>query len=234
MNERTVRDAFHTAIDRYCNRANVARSRSTALRVAVSVVSVETLTIETAHWIHELTGRYAKQMLGGASATVTFDVVPELPEPGYQFLFHPAALPSQRANVPPPERSAPPPDKPIALLTLRYDADFVWPCRIGTADTWLALGRLTGRPPNGTSVMQLPAYATWLPRGRLLLVRNQNGRFAFGRSGNRPQYEIRVDNVALRPGVPVTADVEGRIEYRTDRSSTLLTYRVDWEGLHVR
>jgi hypothetical protein len=72
-----------------------------------------------------------------------------------------------------------------------------------------------------------------LPRGGLLLVRNQDGRLAFGRSGQRPQYEILVDRVPLAG--PVLAAATGSLEYRHrhDLSSTLLTYRVDWEVHHV-
>lgn len=236
MNERAVRDGFRAAVVRYCNLANAAGLRTEGLTVSITVTTAEPLTVDTQKWIYDLARAHARQMLRDANEPVlSFPDTPGLPEPGFQFVFHPPALPVPRVTRRDPEAVAhPAPPGPVALLTLRYDADFVWPCRIGAAADWLAIGRWTGRPAAGSAAMQLPTYATWLPRGRLLLVRNHHGRFAFGRSAHHPQYEIRVDGVPLPAGGSVVAHVEGSIEYARDRSSTRLTYRVDWEGRHGR
>lgn len=236
MNERAARDAFREAVVRYCNRANAAGLRLKGTTVRVTVVTAETLSRPAQEWMHGLATAHVKQMLRDAEdVVVAFPENPALPEPGYQFIFYPLALPAPRGA---PRDTEPvvssPPSGPVALLTLRYDADFEWPCRIGAATGWLAVGRWTGMSVAGPAAMRLPTYATWLPRGGLLLVRNHSGRFAFGRSSHRPRYQILIDGASLRPGSSVMARDEGSIEYAADGSSTLLTYRVDWEGRHGR
>jgi hypothetical protein len=226
MNERAVRTAFRAAVERYCNLANAAGLRTQGLRVSVTVATTEMLTAPTVAWINRVANDHVFQMLPGASVgSISFPVGADVAEPGYQFAFQPPATMPLRA----PEPEPPPPPEPVAVLTLCYGTDFEWECRIGAAPSWLAVGRWTDQLVH-PGVIQLPTYVTSLPRGGLLLVRNRSGHLCFGRSGQRPQYEIRVDGVAVRPGGSVSAHDEGRLEYHLDLSSTLLTYRVDWEG----
>lgn len=223
MNERVVRDAFGEAVVRYCNRVNAAGVRAGGT-LEVTVTTAVPLSTGTQEWIYHLTRAHARQMLRvPRDPVLSFPQVGGLPAPGYEFRFGQPAEPVPRREP-----------GPVALLTLRYDPDFVWPCRIGAATDWLALGRWSDRDAAQASAMQLPTYATWLPRGPLLLVHNQHGRFTFGRSEDRPQYEIRIDGVALRPGGSAPAHPGGSIEYALDRSSTRLTYSVGWENCHVR
>jgi hypothetical protein len=230
MNERAVRAAFRTAVERYCNLANAAGLPTRGLRVGVTVTTARLLSAASVARINQIANDHVFQMLPGALvASIVFPVTAGLPEPGYRFDFSPPD--SARLTVPEPAPAPELPAEPVAILTLRYGPDFTWRCRIGAARGWLALGRWTERPA-GSGVIQLPTYATALPRGGLLLVRNRSGGFAFGRSPQRPQYELRVDGVTVPPGdaVPALARAEGSLEYRHDVSSTLLAYRVDWEG----
>jgi hypothetical protein len=234
MNERAVREAFRTAVERYCNLANASGLTTRGLRVAVEVTTEEMLTANTVKWINQAANDHVFQMLPGAIVgSITFPVVPGLPDPGHHFVFRPRALPEQPVTKPIRQHvTPPPPPEPVAVLTIRDSPDFDWRCRIGSTPGWLAVGRWT-EPRLNPSVIQLPTYATSLPRGGLLLVRNRSGRFTFGRSTQRPQYEIRVDGVSVHPGGSVEAHSEGLIEYVHDHSSTLLTYRVEWEGHHA-
>ncbi len=230
MNERTVRDAFREAVVRHCNAANAGGTWTPETVLGVTVTTVEALSAATQEWIYELTRDHARQMLAATRDPVlAFPEDGTLPPPGHRFTFR-----AESRGAPRRPRGRPAPPGPVALLTLRYDPGFVWPCRIGAAEDWLALGRWTDDAAERAVAMRLPAYATWLPRGPLLLVHNRDRRFAFGRSGFRPQYEIRVDGVPLRAGGSVPAHERGSIEYARDGSSTRLTYRVGWEGRHDR
>lgn len=238
MDERAVRDAFRTAIVRYCSTATASGRRTEGLVVTITVTTVAPPSADTQEWIYNLARDHLTTVLRAADPVLAFPDDPATAAPGFQFVFHPPALPVQTGPaVPrPPEQLPPPvPLGPVVMLTLRYDANFIWPCRIGAATDWLAIGRWTGRtPPPGGPVMYLPTYATWLPRGSLLLVRNHRGRFAFGRSPDRPQYEIRIDGVPVRSGGSVAARHAGSIEFANGPTSTVLSYRVDWEGRHGR
>jgi hypothetical protein len=238
MDERRVRDAFRTAIVQYCNTVVASRRATEGLLISVMVTTVDALSIGTQEWIYDLARSHVRGMLRAEEPVVSFPAMAGLPEPGYQFVFHPPALPRPRTAQPESASTlplpTPPPSGLIVLLTLHYETNFVWPCRIGAAANWLAICRWTGRTPPAFAAMQLPTYANWLPRGRLLLVRNYRGQFTFGRAADRPHYEIRIDGVPVHPGRSVEARDVGSIEYAADGSSTVLSYRVDWEVRHDR
>lgn len=222
MHERVVRHAFREAVETYCNLLTASGRDSRGLRVRVSVTTVRTLSPDTVRWIHLAAQDHVRELLPGAAVqSIEFPVRPDLDEPGHRFGFR-----SEHPHVDDPTEEHEP--GAIAVLTLRYDRTFVWPCRIGAAARWLAVGRLPG-----PGQLPLPAWAAWLPRGPLLLVRNHRGRLDFGRSGQRPRYRIRVDGVDLQPGGPVGAARAGEIEYLDQDLATVLRYRVDWEGNHV-
>jgi hypothetical protein len=235
MNERTIRDAFRTAIVKYCSRATASGRRTEGLVITITVTTAEPLSVPSQKWIYDLARDHTTGGLRAAEPVLSFPDVPELPDPGFQFVFHPPAVPRQppapAVETPPPP---PEPSGPVALLTLRYDANFIWPCRIGAAEDWLAIGRWIGPALPAYPMMMLPTYATWLPRGSLLLLRNHRGRFVFGRSYDRPHYEIRIDGFPMWPTGSVAARDSGSIEFTntTDGSSTVLGYIVDWEGFY--
>ncbi|WP_436529279.1 hypothetical protein [Actinoplanes sp. HUAS TT8] len=223
MHERDVRHAFREAIETWCNLHNASGRDTRGLRVRIVVTTVRTLTPETVQWIHGTAQDHVRNLLPGADVqSIGFPVATGLPPPGHRFDVT-SGTPSAEDTQPLAAE-----DFSVAVLTLRYDRTFVWPCRIGAAAHWLAVGRLPG-----PGQLPLPAYAAWLPRGPLLLVRNHRGRLDFARSGQRPRYRIRVDGVDLHPGGPVGAGAAGEIEYHDRDAVTVLRYHVDWEGNHV-
>ncbi|GIE90226.1 hypothetical protein [Actinoplanes regularis] len=225
MHERTVRNAFREAVESYCNQLSATGRDPRELRLSITVITTGTLSRETVEWIHRAAHDHVRNLLPGARVdSLEFPVKAGVGEPGHRFGFRHSATPAREDHG--REHGA------AAVLTLCYDRDFVWPCRIGAAARWLALGRLPGQRP-GPEALPLPEYAAWLPRGPLLLVRNHQGRLDFARSTQRPRYGIRVDGVDLPLGRSLVAAAAGEIEYRDPDSVTVLRYRVDWEGQHV-
>ncbi|GAA2854773.1 hypothetical protein GCM10010443_16280 [Actinoplanes cyaneus] len=222
MHERIVRHAFREAVETYCNLLTASGRDSRGLRVRVTVTTVRTLSPETVRWIHLAAQDHVRNLLPGAEVqSIEFPVRAGLEAPGHRFGF-------RSTDSRPDEVTQEHEPGAVAVLTLRYDRSFVWPCRIGAAAHWLAAGRLPG-----PGQLPLPSWAAWLPRGPLLLVRNHRGRLDFGRSGQRPRYRIRVDGADLRPGSPVGAAAAGEIQYHDQDQVTVLRYRVDWEGNHA-
>ncbi|MFI1993647.1 hypothetical protein [Actinoplanes sp. NPDC020271] len=228
MSERAVRHAFREAVETYCNLLTASGRDSRGLRVRVTVTTVRTLSPETVRWIHLAAQDHVRNLLPGAEVqSIEFPVRPSLESPGHRFGFRstgPGPCAASGVDDVTEEHEA----GAVAVLTLRYDRSFVWPCRIGAAAGWLAVGRQPG-----PGQLPLPSWAAWLPRGPLLLVRNHRGRLDFGRSGQRPRYRIRVDGVDLHPGGPVGAASAGEIHYHDQDQVTVLRYRVDWEGNHA-
>ncbi|MBM2622036.1 hypothetical protein JIG36_41690 [Actinoplanes sp. LDG1-06] len=235
MDERVVRDAFHEAVVRYCNLANTAGLRAAGLAPHITVTTVGPLSAWSQDWIYTDGLAHLRGMLSAElKPRFSFAEDPGLPPPGFEFTFLPPPVPRPA----PPRDDTPPrrPDayEPIAVLTLRYDDKNVWPCRVGAASNWLAVGRWGSRAPVRGALMQLPEYAIWVPRGPLLQVRNHHGQFAFRRSSHRPQYEIRVDDTPLPLSGAIEARARGSLVYASGPATTRLTYSVDWEGHHGR
>jgi hypothetical protein len=183
-----------------------------------------------------------------------------LPAPGHRFLFQPplGAAPPQRAPTRPypsgdpgpypcadrtrldrpPDRAVPPAagtepgpgrDSALAALTLRYGTVLDWRCHLGAVPGWVPLGRWPVRADPHAG-FRLPAYATFVPRGQLVVLRRRGRRLEFARTAARPGYVVRLDGVPLRgDGSPATARTTGHLEYGDgSATSTVIDYHIAW------
>ncbi|WP_306215697.1 hypothetical protein [Actinoplanes sp. RD1] len=128
---------------------------------------------------------------------------------------------------------APPPPQ-LARLTLRYGTGFDWRCHLGAQPGWVPLGRWNARGERPTG-FRLPAYATFVPRGQLVVLRRHGRTLEFARTAARPGYVVRLDGIPLRhDGGPATAGPAGHLEYVDgSRSSTVIDYHIAWEQEHT-
>lgn len=173
-----------------------------------------------------------RAQLPRAEVTVGVDLDPTLVFPCYRLRITPPA-PGARPAGAPAQRlpgTMAEPGRGTALLRLEYGQAFSWCYRIGGTDGWIPVGR--DIPPSlKQAAIQLPNYATFIPRGGLLDLRHRGDLVEFRRSpARRRECRVLVNGVYLPPGDTQPAGETGSIEYTsTATNSTVLAYHVSWE-----
>jgi hypothetical protein len=230
--ERRALDAFRREIEAYC-----ARAHGHAAAAGVLSISVATAWEPSASFrrrVHQSAYQTVEALLPRVRVgLIDLRSAGGLPGPGWVFAFTPPAVPAAFTPpaVPAPaatlvEPAPPPPARPLRLV-LRYAGNQPWRYPVPAGEVWAPVGRWPDEEGDRWG-LRFPSYAGFVPRGKLLYVRQHGDGVLLARSRARPDYVVRLNGAVLLPGDgPVEAGPAGSIEYaKAAPPSTTITYEV--------
>jgi hypothetical protein len=148
-------------------------------------------------------------------------------------------IPAPRLAATRKEPAPPPEARPLRLI-LHYAGNPAWRFPVPAGEVWAPVGRWPDEEGDRWG-LRFPSYAGFVPRGKLLYLRQHGDGVLIARSQARPDYIVRVNGAVVRPGdTPVPAGPAGSIEYaraecaRPAPATTVITYEVVAEDAHDR